>query len=172
MKFNLMLNCVIRRVPLNYEHPRDDNGYFKPQYAELWDDVMNEWLKGWEEWKRGEHKAQFLRYSEDCESGKAGELIHSTDTPYVEYEVPPDPEYYRTRPWPEDAEMGIQMYEEISEGTPSSKVYPDTEDGRLSMAKELAENPKGITDGMTINDWLKVINGQILGKDVYTGEFV
>jgi len=172
MPLIMMLQRVIRRVPLNYEHPRDDEGHFRPQCAELWDDVMREWLEGWERWRRGEHEAQSLRYSEDCENGKAGELIYPPDTPYVEYEAPPDPENYHTRPWPEDAEMGIQMYEDVSEGTPISEVYPDTEDGRLEMAKELTETPKGITDGMTVNDWLKVINGQILGKDIHTGKIV
>jgi len=171
MPFIMMLQRVIRRVPLHYEHPRDDEGHFRPKYAKLWDDVMCEWLAGWEKWKRGEHEAQSLRYTRDCDSGKVGELVYPPGTPYVEYEAPPGPEYYRTRPWPEGAEMGIQMYEDVSEGTPISKVYPDTEDGRLAMARELAENPKGITKGMTVDEWLKVIDGELFGKDIHTGKF-
>lgn len=93
----------IRNVIPNWEHPKDDDGKYKPMFNEDFDTVFYEWVNEYELWKKGEHPSQ-------------GEY------PYWEYAgAPPDPEYYRPV-WPESVTW-IQMYETVSEGTPVSPAF-------------------------------------------------
>ena len=39
-------------------------------------------------------------------------------------------------------EMGVCAYEEVSEGTPISPIFPDTPEGRLELAKYCAQNTR------------------------------
>jgi len=41
-----------------------------------------------------------------------------------------------------DNEMGICAYEEVSEGTPISPVFPDTPEGRIALGKYCAQNTR------------------------------
>jgi hypothetical protein len=163
----MMLSRGIRRVPLRYEHPKRERfDYRTMQYVESYQPVferfyvpaVREWLAGWEQWQKGEHPDQ-----------------QREDPPEYSYEEwegkGPDPDfYYPGEAWPDDAEMGICMYESITEGTPISGVYPDTAAGRHDMAAELATGDTSITSHFTAQDWLDVINGQIFGTDIPTGE--
>lgn len=101
----------IRRVPANWEHPKEErsNGetHYHPLFDEDFDVALKEWNEGYELWKKGEHPDQ-----SDCE--------------YWEYfGGPPDPEYYH-RGWT-SAEW-YQAYETVSEGTPVTPPFATKEE--------------------------------------------
>lgn len=129
----------IRRVPKGWEHPVNDycvhlggqekshdryiapGGFgrgkcFKPLYDNDFDTVFQEWLAGYEQWKRGEHPEQ-----------KPGGFLDD-GAPFWEYAgAPPNPEYYRPA-WSEDQATCYQIYETVSEGTPTSPVFETIEE--------------------------------------------
>jgi hypothetical protein len=72
--------------------------------------------------------------------------------------------------FPRNSKLGICMYEEVTEGTPISPVYTDTPEGRQAMADYLTDNPRGISRGMTADDWLAVIGGYLTAIDIHTGK--
>lgn len=158
MPMLMMLSREVRRVPLDFEHPRNSRG-LQPIFNAFYVPTVRDWLKRRDAWMMGERPEWFTE-----REGK----------PYTfeEYEDNgPDPDYYYPgESWPEGAELGICMYESVTEGTPISRIYPDTELGRHEMAVELAGGSGSITDGMTASDWRAVIDGKIMARDIHTGE--
>ena len=105
----------IRRVPLDWEHPRDDEGNYISMYDQDYESAMDEWLADLQSWSDGTHEA----------------LI---DKPNLKDKIdfcgrngsPPDKEYYR--PKFESDPIGYQVYQNISKGTPISPVFETLED--------------------------------------------
>ena len=141
----------LRRVPITNtlaDHPRRTMTWggkeaLQPMYDEVFDDAMGEWIAGRDAWKRQEwHLVN--AYCLDAKPGEAGyyeevAALYDTET-YEDYVGgPPDPAYYRP-PHPEGVELGIQLWESTSEGTPISEVYPDTERGLRDLCEFAAEN--------------------------------
>ena len=93
----------IRRVPLDWEHPFD---YERMQLHPLFDES---------------YEAALAEYDQEC--AKARDDGHD---PLEWVGEPPDPAYHRPA-WPEGTVLGYQVYETVSEGTPLSPVFPDTE---------------------------------------------
>jgi hypothetical protein len=121
----------IRRVPPNWEHPTyRDLGYDEygaprwgkgidehhPLYDRNYEEKAEEWLKNLATWQAGEDEAQ----------------KRNLDTPkyYWDWDGgPPNEKYYRTGKWvftPEEATC-YQMYQTVSEGTPTSPVFETLE---------------------------------------------
>jgi len=98
----------IRRVPENWEHPKNDNGDYQPLYDADFDSRLKEWIDGYELWKKGEHPDQHenMKFWEWCGG-------------------PPNPEYYHTKfvraEW-------FQVYETVSEGTPATPPFATKEE--------------------------------------------
>lgn len=161
MPVMMMLSRNVRRVPLDFRHPRNSRG-FQPLYDAFYVPTVRAWLVEWEAWQKGEHADQ-IKYASEPER---------VAYPFEEWsDNGPDPDYYYPgEAWPEGVEMGICMYESVTEGTPISAVYPDTADGRVAMANELAGGDHGITSGLSVQDWLGVITEQIAARDIHTGE--
>jgi hypothetical protein len=156
MPMLMMLSREVRRVPMGWEPPRDARGRFLPMHDQTHADALAEYEAERAKWERGE----FPAYA----------TAESRTLPYEEWNGhPPDEESFRPE-WPADAEMGIRMYETVTEGTPISATYADTDEGRRAMADELAQSEHGITTGMAAEDWLRVIGGEVLAKDIHTGE--
>lgn len=164
----MMLSRELRRVPLDYEHPKKQRydlrtltyvEDFQPVFDRFYVPEVREWLANWELWQKGEHPDQ-----------------KRDDPPEYSFEDwdgnGPDPDYhYPGDAWPKDAEMGICMYESVTEGTPISDVYPDTPAGRRAMAEQIAHEDTSITSSLTVDDWLEVINSQtIVGTEIGTGD--
>ena len=104
----------IRRVPPNWEHPKDSKGNFKSMYDEDFDAALTEWLEGYKLWKKGEHPDQQKEY-------------YDKGDPYWEWNgAPPDPDYYRPK-W-EQEPTWYQVYETVSEGTPVSPPFATKEE--------------------------------------------
>lgn len=97
----------IRRVPPDWEHPKryTEWGYdFAPMIDQSFEDAIAEWEE--------EKKA-----------------FHRTDCTFEEWhgERPNDPQYYRPA-WPEETRTAFQVYETVSEGTPTSPVFESEEE--------------------------------------------
>lgn len=116
----------IRRVPLDWEHPRVTEerrpsynhriGDYMPMHKELYKDAAQEWLDNAIAWSKKEH--------EDQQDGERSEYQF-----YWEWSGdPPDSNYYRHREWTEEEAVGYQMYENVSEGTPVSPVFATAEE--------------------------------------------
>lgn len=110
-KVSFISNRGLRQVPLNWEHPKDERGRFKPlfDHSHFSEDLLEE-------------------YNEDMPEGEkyTGEQILGWHMPDFS-DVPQE-------------RMGICAYEDTSEGTPISPVFPNTPEGRFQIAKYCAEN--------------------------------
>ena len=115
----------VRRVPLDWQHPRDERGHYVPMFDTAYEDDLAEWIEGRRKWDAGEDSDR-ARYGGTWEewSGSA-----------------PTPETYRPS-WTEDnPPVGYQVYESVSEGTPVSPVFPDRESMIVWL---MADPPIGI----------------------------
>lgn len=161
MPMMLMLSRSVRRVPLDWQHPKDGER-FRPLLAGPYAEEAAQW---------DADKAKFDRHEfEDWMGDESRDAALAGTLSYEEYDGPrPAEEDYMPTftDWPP---IGIQMYEEVSEGTPISPVYEDTPEGRQAMAEYLAQPRGHITDGMTVADWLAVINGGLGLKNIHTGK--
>jgi hypothetical protein len=102
----------IRRVPLGWDHPKDHRGQYLPLYDKDYDTAAGEWLTALGKWESGEDPD---RTEYEAESGERRYYWEWSDSP-------PDRESYRQK-WPDGAEMGLCVYETVSEGTPISPVF-------------------------------------------------
>lgn len=110
----------IRRVPIDWEHPKHDwrNGY-QPMHDSDFETAAREWMDDYSLWGEGKHPDQ----------------PRPTPCYYWEWAGdPPDKEYHRPA-WPEGTAVAYQLYETVSEGTPVSPVFATLE----GLAKYLAE---------------------------------
>jgi hypothetical protein len=131
----------LRRVPLDYEHPTDREGRdLHPMFDEVYSDVLAEYEREKALWEKGEHEDQ-------REGGLAVSGARRTATGTWEDWAgdPPDPAYYRQESW-EGRELGIQLWENTTEGTPLSPVFADTDVGLRALAAWAAENATTFAD--------------------------
>lgn len=105
----------IRKVPANWEHPREFNQYrgmvYKPLRDEIYEDVAAEWESGRKLWESGKHPHQ-LKYPQDTNC--TWEEWHGS--------APEKDDYMPS--WKPEERTHIQLYETTSEGTPESPVFP------------------------------------------------
>lgn len=108
----------IRRVPEGWEHPTKQNGGDQPMFDESYKEAAEEWLNNCNQWSRGEHEDQ----PASCKY-------------YWEWAgTPPDEDYYREEFKTEPTHY--QVYETVSEGTPTSPVFKDLIDLQAWLIKE------------------------------------
>jgi hypothetical protein len=121
----------IRRVPPNWEHPRQrcphspwaggcdeakaHNGEcYKPLYDQDFESAIEAWIAEYALWKKGEHPDQ-EKY--EFTQGQT----------YWEWAgAPPDPDYYRPK-WTEEPTW-YQVYQTVSEGTPVTPAFATREE--------------------------------------------
>ena len=118
----------IRRVPPNWEHPRNESGNFQPMFDRSFQQAVDEWKKEFAEWEAGEKQKN---------KNDDGSVME-----YWEWSGdPPDRAYYRT--YSDEEATWFQLYETVSEGTPLSPPFATKEE----LAKHLAEHG---------DDWKKI----------------
>lgn len=88
----------IRKVPSNWEHPKNRSGNYQPMYETFYEDAAQEWIKNFNEFIPSE----FIKY-------------------YWENELPPDEEY--CVPYRKEDAIWFQVYETVSEGTPVTPPF-------------------------------------------------
>lgn len=109
------MGIEIRRVPPWWQHPVDANGNHIPKLDRSYDEAVRDYEYGLKLWEEGRHPSQYkfpddtvgLSFAQWC--GSEGE--------------PPDRRIYRQESWTEDEATAVQLYENISEGTPASPVF-------------------------------------------------
>lgn len=106
----------IRKVPTGWHHPRNEQGHFQPLYNESFKEAAQEWTDNFINWQNGTHK-------------------HIVEDPALKVKYPfywqwsdgpPDEEYYR--PEFDSEPTCFQIYETVSEGTPTSPVFNTKQD--------------------------------------------
>jgi hypothetical protein len=132
----------VRRVPSDWQHPKDDRGHFIPlfrgdryaQHVQDWEECANKWAAGWRPTYCVD-EARTMSYAE-----WAGRR--------------PDPANYMPD-WPKRERTHWQMYEIVTEGTPISPVCESPE----ALARWLADNQANASTGMTASygQWLAMI---------------
>lgn len=106
----------IRKVPANWEHPKNEQGHFIPLNDESFEEAFNKWLEGLQKWMKGEDEsADMYNYPK-------------TAFGYTQwYGRSPDIDCYRAETWTEEQACCFQIYETVSEGTPVSPVFTTKE---------------------------------------------
>lgn len=100
----------IRRVPKGWFHPPN-----RPLYDEVFEDVASDWLAQAIAWSKGEHPDQQI-------GGLLGPAWREKYPFFWQWHGdPPDANYYRPR-WKTEPTC-FQIYETVSEGTPTSPVF-------------------------------------------------
>lgn len=127
----------LRRVPADWQHPKDEQGGLQPLYDVDFATRAAQW------------KANLAAF--DANKPAAAEGCE-----YWEWENnPPRREYYRPA-WPEETRTHYQMYETCTEGTPISPVLPTPE----AVARWCADNGASAFGGQTATyeAWMAVCN--------------
>ena len=141
----------VRRVPADWEHPKNAEGYDIPLH-DGFDKAVATWEEGCAMWERG------LRRSN---ASGTEEFVPRTgdEITFITYEdwSGERPKQERYMPdWPESQRTHWQMYENTSEGTPISPVCASAED----LATWLADNVANAGAGRTgsYDQWLRTIH--------------
>jgi len=161
----------VRRVPANWQHPKNERGHFIPllasshaeALAEWRDKDLPEWLDGERLWATGfvkSHANGLLPISQVVsEARERRPWTNPPDNPPYEWwagERPTEPVPDSYMPdWSESERTHWMMYEDTSEGTPISPAFATPEE----LAFWLAENGASAFAGMTATyeQWLATI---------------
>jgi hypothetical protein len=137
----------VRRVPANWEHPKNAQGHYIPLFGRSFVEDHSEWMTTKANWIKG------LR--SDFEGGwtpRIGDELTMSLEDWngkepVESDYMPD--------WPESERTHFQMYEDTTEGTPISPVMATPEE----LAHWLADNNASAFGDMTATykQWLATI---------------
>ncbi len=107
----------IRRVPPNWEHPKDEKGNYRSMHEEYYETALNKWLENHHKWMNNTHPDQL-----------SGTYSYVSKYKYFgSWESAPDPDYYNIYYKPEEATW-YQLYQTVSEGTPVSPPFETKEE--------------------------------------------
>lgn len=153
----------IRRVPANWEHPKNAEGNYIPLLGDSYSKRLREWEEGNTKWEQG------LR--DDFDGGWKPREADEQGMTYAEWsgDRPEEKDYMPD--WPESERTHIQMYEDCSEGTPISPVMNDPE----KLAHWLADSGASAFGGMTATyeQWLATIRaGYSIGMVMTNGTLI
>lgn len=136
---------VARRVPLDWEHPKDADEQFIPLHdgsglterQAAWDAESRKWDEG-------------LR--DDFHGGWIRKNAAEQDMDFAEWSGKrPDPAEHMPE-WPADKRVGWMMYEDVTEGTPLSPVCTTP----IHLAAWMSRHAEWVT-GRSYEDWLATI---------------
>jgi hypothetical protein len=112
----------IRRVPANWEHPKNDKGFYEPLFNQTWEEAFAEWLEGKREWDNDPKLRAEAKEEYGC-------------TTFAQWNGNP-PQYEWYRPAFETEPTHYQIYETVTEGTPVSPVFENLDDMKAWLLKE------------------------------------
>lgn len=141
---------TVRRVPKDWEHPKDENGKYIPLLEGPYSERLEDWLEGKQQWDKGFRKD--WRSEEYIPIGN-----EDKNTAYRDWDGEcPDKTDYMPE-WAEEDKTHYQMYEDTSEGTPISPVMESPEE----LARWLANNEASFFGGQTTtyDHWLDICRG-------------
>ena len=119
----------VRRVPADWDHPRDGRGHLIPLHEKSHRDALAEWEDARELFARRRHRTL---------DGEIEPLDAEGWTSFEEYYGErPDPADYMPD-WTDEQRTHLQMYETCSEGTPLSPPMETPEELALWLANNRA----------------------------------
>lgn len=139
----------VRRVPADWQHPRDERGRLIPLYGRSYSEELRKWNEGNANWIEG------LRQDWTTKDWVPIDEEHRNMS-FSEWDGgQPQSEDYMPD-WPEAERTHYQMYEVTSEGTPISPVFASPEE----LAKWLADNKASAfaDQTATYEQWLGMID--------------
>jgi hypothetical protein len=158
----------VRKVPGDWHHPKDSNGYLVPLRDgghDAFSEADTEWDCAWEAWQRG--------ITHDLEGNAEKVDPRCQGMTYTMYAgARPNPDDYMPS-WPESERTHVQMYETTTEGTPISPAFETPE----ALARWLADNGASAfgTQKASYEAWLATCKyghatSMVLdGKDLHSG---
>lgn len=114
----------IRRVPKDWQHPRDEKGHYKPLYDQDYETAFTEWQ---------EEKAEF---ESDDNAEERKRIVAEYDCHTFEDWHGSAPNRSHYRPAFASEPTHYQVYEDVSEGTPTSPVFASLEEMRAWLISE------------------------------------
>lgn len=114
----------IRRVPANWQHPKDEGGFYLPLSDYDYATAAREWLK-----QLQEHEAKVVEFGRDVVKEQGHHVRY-----HWEWEGPPQEEFCRS-PFTE-APTCYQIYETVTEGTPTSPVFSTLDELQAWLTSE------------------------------------
>jgi len=103
----------IRRVPPNWEHPKDKQGRFKPIFNSSFENAASQWKNDFISWEFGGRPHYNSEGDEQLEF-------------WEYYGGPPDRKYYRI--YQDEEATWFPVYENVSEGTPVTPPFATKEE--------------------------------------------
>lgn len=142
----------VRRVPANWQHPKNEFGAFRPMYYSGFEERADEWDEENAKWNRGE----FPKHA-DAEDKLLTYEQWGGDRPRKCDYMPA---------WTEAERTHFMMYEDTSEGTPISPAFATPEE----LARWLADTGASSFGSAkaTYEQWLRVAQGGYAPSAVYT----
>lgn len=152
----------LRRVPADWEHPKDESGHYIPLHGGSVSKRIAEWDEDAAQFEKGLRR-KWTPPGEPVEWVPRGETEYAT---YAEYAGErPDPADYMPD-WSDAERTHVQMYEDTTEGTPISPVFATVEE----LARWLADTGASAFGGMTATyeQWLATCQGGWAPSAVFT----
>ena len=141
----------LRKVPANWEHPKNDDGRYHPMFNKFYGDSLKEWFKENTKWEKGTHP-DLVKNPELKEKYPFFAMYASN---------PPDVEYYQTKKYTPEDLTHIQLYETTSEGTPKSPVFKADEFEKL--CEYAAENCTTFASfKATKEEWMEMLKNDFV----------
>lgn len=139
----------VRKVPANWQHPKNDNGTYIPLHGRSFATEDAEWNLEYEKWNEGFRR----NFSSDGWVPRTEDELNMRFTEW--HGRRPNPDDYMPA-WSDAEKTHWQMYEDTTEGTPISPVMESPE----SLARWLADTGASAFAGMTATyeQWLSTIN--------------
>jgi len=139
----------VRRVPANWEHPKDESGEYIPLLDGSFSEDLARWNEGKLKWDNG--------LVSDWNGGWKAKPSEEECPTFEDWdgECPEAKDYMPE--WPEEEKTHLMMYETCSEGTPISPAFEKAED----LAHWLADNGASSfgSDTASYEAWLETIQG-------------
>lgn len=125
-----IMDREMRRVPANWEHPKDEKGHLIPLFGGSFSRRDADWDKKLTRWRRG--------YGLPCLANDKGMLTITDRTtgPFSDWEGGPPNEKDYMPDWQNTKRTHYQMYDSSGKGTPMSPVMESPE----ALAHWLADN--------------------------------
>ena len=133
----------VRRVPADWEHPKDDHGRYAPLFGGSFSSAAKDWDEGKARWDAGERES----WAKD----------QGAEVSFEEWDGPrPNADHYMPD-WPAEERTHLMMYEATSEGTPISPAFETPE----KLACWLVDNNASAVAGQpaSYEAWLRVARG-------------
>ena len=109
----------IRMVPPYWQHPMGDRGALQSMFDQYFDDAFAEWLVDFDRIRSGELS--------DCERTRYAKPGMIPLAQWIgDAGVPPDRRYYR--PWRDGEGTWLQVWENVSEGSPVTPAFATQEE--------------------------------------------